>query len=217
VLVKFRVRGNLRFLSHAEMVKVLERACVRGGIQVQYSQGFNPHPRLSLPLPRSVGVESDDELLCVRIDKSIGAQEHRSIGDLCSSIKTKLSEQLPEGLELVSADVGRGVPQPRLATYLLEVRSEYVNERLKARTGALLACESLEVQRQTDHKRAKLKNVDVRGFLKSIELDDNNIEVKCKVSSAGTIRVDEILRLLELDVAKLAGPIRRTNVEWEEG
>lgn len=217
MLVKFRVRGNLRFLSHAEMVKVLERACVRGGIQVQYSQGFNPHPRLSLPLPRSVGVESDDELLCVRIDKSIGAQEHRSIGDLCSSIKTKLSEQLPEGLELVSADVGRGVPQPRLATYLLEVRSEYVNERLKARTGALLACESLEVQRQTDHKRAKLKNVDVRGFLKSIELDDNNIEVKCKVSSAGTIRVDEILRLLELDVAKLAGPIRRTNVEWEEG
>jgi predicted ABC-class ATPase len=132
-------------------------------------------------------------------------------------MKTKLSEQLPEGLELVSAGVGRGVPQPRLATYLLEVRSEYVNERLKARTGALLACESLEVQRQTDHKRAKLKNVDVRGFLKSIELDDNNIEVKCKVSSAGTIRVDEILRLLELDVAKLAGPIRRTSVEWEEG
>ncbi|MHC4488481.1 MAG: hypothetical protein ACYS9C_02770, partial [Planctomycetota bacterium] len=56
--------------------------------------------------------------------------------------------------------------------------------------------------------------VDVRGFLESIELDERGIVVECKISSAGSIRVEEILKLLELDVENLAAPIRRTNVQF---
>ena len=66
VIVKFGIKGNLRFLSHAETIRLFERACVRAGIKLVYSQGFNPHPKLSLPLPRTVGVESDDDLLYLR-------------------------------------------------------------------------------------------------------------------------------------------------------
>jgi hypothetical protein len=78
----------------------------------------------------------------------------------------------------------------------------------------LLASESLNLQRRVDAKNSKFKNVDVRPFLKSIELDDRAIVVECKISSAGTIRVDEILKLLELDAEMLTAPIRRTNVKW---
>ena len=53
-------------------------------------------------------------------------------------------------------------------------------------------------------------------FLKSIKLDNRNIAVECKISSAGSIRVDEILKLLELDVEKLEAPVRRTNVQWQK-
>ncbi|MBN2271219.1 MAG: DUF2344 domain-containing protein, partial [Sedimentisphaerales bacterium] len=63
MLLKFRIWGNLRFLSHAETMKVFQRACARAGLDVAHTEGFNPRPRLSLPLPRSVGVESDEELL----------------------------------------------------------------------------------------------------------------------------------------------------------
>jgi hypothetical protein len=38
--------------------------------------------------------------------------------------------------------------------------------------------------------------------------------VECRISPAGSIRVDEIVGLLELDEGKLAGPIRRTDVQW---
>ena len=55
----------MRFLSHAETMRLFQRACVRAGVKVAYSQGYNPHQRMSLVLPRSVGVESDDELLCL--------------------------------------------------------------------------------------------------------------------------------------------------------
>ncbi len=223
VLVKFKIRANLRFLSHAEVLKVFQRACVRTGIKMQYSQGFNPRPKLSLPLPRSVGVETDDDLLCLRIDRGTSAQAHKSISDLCTSMKTKLSEQLPENFELVSVEMtkAKSAPQPRAATYVLDVRQEYVNEKLKARIERVLASESLNVQRRIHGKDSRLKaedrrqrTVDVRGFLESIELDERGIVVECKISSAGSIRVEEILKLLELDVENLAAPVRRTNVQW---
>ena len=55
----------MRFLSHAETIRVFQRACVRAGVQIAYSQGFNPHQKMSLVPPRSVGVESNDDLLCL--------------------------------------------------------------------------------------------------------------------------------------------------------
>ena len=209
------------------MVKVFQRACVRAGIKIRYSQGFNPRPKLSLPLPRSVGIEVDDDLLCLRVNRD--PNEPR-VANHESRIKAGLAEQLPAGCELLSVSVERANAsfQPCLATYTLAIRREDVDEKLRTRIERLLASESLNIQRQMDAKNSKFKNVDVRVFLKSIELDDKGrvperneerlgtrIVVECKISSAGTIRVEEILKLLELNVEKLAAPIRRTKVQWQ--
>ena len=97
---------------------------------------------------------------------------------------------------------------------MLTVQQEYLNEQLKDTIERLLASESISVQRQIDKRKSRIKNIDVRAFLESIELEQNSIIVECKISSAGSIRVDEILELLELDAEKLASPIKRTNVKW---
>ncbi len=213
-MIEFKVRGNLRFLSHAETLRVFQRACVRAGVKVLYSEGFNPRPKLSLPLPRTVGIEVDDDLLCFRIEGA-GAQEN----DLCTSTKTRLSEQLPDGLELLSARFAKtSTPiQPCQAAYLLAVQKEYLDENLKNRIKHLLESENLNLRRQMGPENARFKNVDVRPFLKSIELEDTGLSVECKISSAGSIRLDEILGLLELDYGMLSAPIRRTRVQWQEG
>jgi radical SAM-linked protein len=222
LVVKFRIGGSLRFLSHAQTLRVFQRACVRAGLKIQYSQGFNPRPRLSLPLPRPVGVASDDELLCLRVRKSTSPQEHKSIS---AQVYKSINAQVPEGCELLSVNVAKANTsfQPCSAAYVLAVRKEYLNEELKATIKRLLASESINLQRQIDKRKSRIenresriKNIDVRGFLKSIELDPNSIIVECKISSAGSIRVDEILKLLRLDVEKLASPIRRTSVQWQQ-
>jgi hypothetical protein len=87
---------------------------------------------------------------------------------------------------------------------------------LKARIKSLLASATLVLERRIDIKDPRLRSVDVRPFLKSIESDDRTIIVECKISSAGSIRIDEILKLLELDVEKLVAPIRRTSVQWQQ-
>jgi radical SAM-linked protein len=181
---------------------------------VLYSEGFNPRPKLSLPLPRSVGIEADGDLLCFRIESSTGARE----SDLCTLVKTRLSEQLPDGFELLTAKSAKAKAsiQPCQAAYLLAVRTEYLNEKLKSRIKHLLASENLNLQRRIGPENSKFKNVDVRPFLKSIELDDTGITVECKISLTGSIRLDEILELLELDYDMLSAPIRRTRVQWQE-
>lgn len=219
VVIKFRLRGNLRFLSHAETVKVFQWACARADINVQHSQGFNPRPKLSLPLPKSVGIEVDEDVLCLRI----------SAAEL-PTLKARLSEQLPAGSELlsVSATETKKSFQPKLATYKValhkdkellqdkgkeEARKDF-DEKLKARIKRLLASEALNLQRRVDAK-GNIRNVDVRPFLESIEFDGSDVIIECKISNAGSIRVDEILRLLDLHAGNLTAPIRRTKIEWK--
>jgi radical SAM-linked protein len=220
LVIKFRIGGALRFLSHAQTLSVFQRACVRAGKEICYSQGFNPRPKLSLPLPRPVGVASDDDMLCIRIPKNTILQK-----DLLSKQVYKgISEQLPHGFELISLSVVEANKsfQPSSATYILEVPKEHLSEALKAKIEGLLASENLCIQRRITKKKSrtglresKIKNIDVRDFLESIELDSNGIIVKCKITPAGSIRVEEILSLLELDVEKLALPVRRTSVQWK--
>jgi radical SAM-linked protein len=214
VLIKFGVYGNIRFLSHAETVRVFERACIRAGIDLRYSCGFNPRPKLSLPLPKSVGVESDDELLCLGVNRARLPKEP----NLQSLIKAVLAGQMPQGLELLEVCIAgkKESFQPEAATYIFTVGQEELNEDLNSRIKRLLAGQSLDIRRRKGGKSSEFKNIDVRGFLKSIKLAGADITVECRISSAGSIRVDELLELLGLDAEKLAAPIRRTNIKWQQ-
>ncbi len=213
LLVRFRIGGRLSFLSHAETLRVFQRAFARARINIQHTQGFNPHPRLSLPLPRPVGVESDDELLCIRV---ICAPNELEAAAYEMQIRSSLSEQLPEGFELLSVSIAKAGTSfvPKSVTYVLAVRPQCVTGDLKTRIKQVLASESLYLERKTGPESLKYKTLDVRGFLKSIELEDSCVIVRCDTSPAGSIRIEEILQLLELDVDKLAAPIRRTSVRW---
>jgi len=105
---------------------------------------------------------------------------------------------------------------------VLAVRKEYLNEELKATIKRLLASDSIKIQRQTvktksgiRNRESKVKNIDVRGFFESIELGPDGIIVECKITPAGSIRIEEILKLLDLDDEKLALPVRRASVQWK--
>jgi radical SAM-linked protein len=214
LVIKFKVGGSLRFLSHAETVKLFQRACVRAGINMRYSRGFNPRPRLSLPLPRTVAVASDDDLLCLRVNRDPKGPQ---VADYESRIKDRLSGRLPKDCILLSVEAAEANAsyRPDSATYIFPVPPEYINQKLKVVIERLLASENLNLQRRVDAKSSKFKNVDVRPFLKSIEIADKAIVVECKISSAGTVRVDEIIKLLQLKPDELTAPIRRTNVKWK--
>jgi len=221
LLIEFQVVGSLRFLSHAQMLRLFQRACVRAGFDMHYTQGFNPRPRLSLPFPKAVGVESDGELLYIRmrsgrILRSDAVESGQSLDP--ERLGRRLACELPEGCSIVSA---RLVPahlsiQPLGVTYLFRVRPEFIDQQFKARIEAVLQRDRIEVERIDAGKANKAKKVDIRRFIESIRLQGQEMFVDCRVGPGGSVRVDELLELMGLSMESLAEPVRRVELRWTD-
>jgi radical SAM-linked protein len=193
----------VRFLSHAETMRVFQRACVRAGVQIAYSQGFNPHQKMSLVPPRSVGVESNDDLLCLRL------KEGQTEIDV-----ELLKAELPAGIEIISVETtqANNIPEPISAKYMLKVQNQKNDDGIRKHITDVMASDKIVINRRAGED-SRTKPVDVRPFLESIKAEAGEFTVDCKISAAGTIRVDEILGLLQLKTADLTGPVRRTGIQ----
>ncbi len=217
LVVRFGIRGWSRFLSHAETLRVFQRACARADLPVKFSQGFNPHPRMSLPLPRPVGVEAEDECLTARLFDERGWNP-----EAAAEIQSRLAAQLPEGFDLKSVILIRANAsvQPESAQYVLPLTPEAARRKgdaVRTRAEAFLALDKALMERAPSDEagdRRRGRQVDVRPFVKNIQYEGSDIVVAYGVSNAGTIRVEEVLRLLDLTLADLAGPVQRRQPTW---
>ena len=90
--MRFSKTGNIRYLSHLELINLFTRAVQRAGVPILYSQGFHPHPRFSFATATSVGVESQAEYLDMFVG-DIGPDEA-----LCC-----LNQVLPDGISILEA------------------------------------------------------------------------------------------------------------------
>ena len=85
-------RGEeIKFISHLDIMRLWERALRRAQIPLAYSEGFNPHPRISLAAPLPVGVTSEAELMDVFTIKWVSPHW----------FATMINEQLPPGMEIL--------------------------------------------------------------------------------------------------------------------
>ena len=71
VRLRFYKKGSLSYIAHLDLVRTLTKSIARAGIPVRYSEGFNPHPRLSFATAMSIGLESDCEFLDIRLVKTV--------------------------------------------------------------------------------------------------------------------------------------------------
>lgn len=87
----FKVQGSLSYLSHLELMKVFRQALRRSSVPVAYSEGFNPHMKLSFAVAKGVGLPSVGELLEITVIKEL---------DLEQTLET-INKNLPVGLEVL--------------------------------------------------------------------------------------------------------------------
>lgn len=85
----FSKTGRAVYISHLDLMRTITRAFLRADCRLKYSEGFNPHPQISIALPLSVGCESVCEIMDFKLIEDKEPEE----------ILTALSKQLPEGIE----------------------------------------------------------------------------------------------------------------------
>lgn len=92
--VQYSKKEEARFLSHLDLMTAMERAFRRAALPLAFSEGFNPHPRVSYASALAVGVTSDAEYLDVQLtDEKI----------LAAELVERLNKVLPRGLQVIDA------------------------------------------------------------------------------------------------------------------
>lgn len=64
----YGVSGALRFSGHLDIAGELARWLKRARVDVQYSEGFNPHPKMSFAQPKPVGMTAYNELVDIFVE-----------------------------------------------------------------------------------------------------------------------------------------------------
>ena len=68
VRIEFSKTGSMKFIGHLDVMRYFQKAIRRSGIDVSYSQGFNPHQLISFAAPLGVGLTSDGEYMDMQVE-----------------------------------------------------------------------------------------------------------------------------------------------------
>ena len=89
--MRFTKEGTAVYISHLDLMRTMQRAFFRAGYELKYSEGFNPHPRISVLQPLSVGSSSECELMDFCLTGDSGNEEE---------FISRMNASLPEGIRV---------------------------------------------------------------------------------------------------------------------
>lgn len=145
-------RGRLRFSSHRDFQRLLERAIRRAGVPIAFTAGFSPHPRISYAGAAPTGVASEAEYVELALSKEVDAEQ----------VRAALDEALPAGFDVLEVVVAR-TPDfaERLAASLWRLELDgLAPDRVGEAVAALLESAEVPVSRLT---KAGVRTFDARG------------------------------------------------------
>lgn len=93
-VLEFQKKGLVKYTSHLDMLRLFKRAFKITGIPLEYSKGYNPHPKMGFAQPLSLGFTSEAEYL-----------EFSTYENLRKDfILERLKDAMPEGIILKSLE-----------------------------------------------------------------------------------------------------------------
>jgi len=205
--VRFKRGGEVKFISHLDLIRLWQRAFQRARIPIAYSEGFSPHPRISLAAPLPIRVTSDAELMDLHLAKWVSPH----------FLTSALSQQLPSGIEILQAyTIAPNQPslqsQVRFAEYQVTVKMERGKAEIEAAITSLLSAEHLPWQHQRD---TGPRHYDLRALISDLWLIDyqppyGTIGMRLRCDSGGSGRPEQVS--LALGFASPPQSIHRTKL-----
>ena len=172
--LRFSKTGRAVYISHLDLMHTMQRAFSRAGYELKYSEGFNPHPQISIALPLSVGAESVCEIMDFRLRQEADPKE----------IPARLTAVMPEGIE-----VSECYEQTRKVAELKYLEIEGVFEyderdavEMAKKLREFYAADEIVITKKT--KRG-MGESDIKSAIRSIEFlpMDGQVRIKAVISA----------------------------------
>ena len=161
-VLKFNKNGYAKYTSHLDLMRFFKRSFRKTGITLKYSQGFNPHPKMSFAQPLSLGYSSSCEYL----------EFETELAHEPSEMLKMITQTMPEGMDLVwckelKANVKSLAAAADSADYKVWILVLKTQEELDALAEGYMAQEEIiTLKRQKKDKKmvpVNIKNM-IRGF-----------------------------------------------------
>lgn len=204
VRIRFQKAGDLRFLSHHDLMHCFERMLRRCELPFKVSQGFHPMPRMVFALSLALGIAGNAEVLELELEQPMPADE----------IRRRLVAQAPAGMEIIDVCLidPKVRAQVRRAFYRVAVPAERQTD-VAGRIAGVLDSPTCRVQRS----RPQPRQVEIRPYLDDLRLEDGYLNMVFWVTPTGTARPDDLWPLLGLEDVIAAGAlVERTKLELHD-
>lgn len=171
-LVKWTKEGNMKYISHLDIMRLFQRALKRTDIKLKYSEGFSPHPKMSIAQPLSLGYTSRGEYIEFETREDFRAE----------TVRKRLAGAMPPGVEVLECTE---LKEARKVSALIVAASYTIGFGKTGLdgTGSAVTAEGLQaaVTRFTDSesviieklqkKSGKVTEVDIRPMVRSLEFE----------------------------------------------
>lgn len=194
--LRFAKKGRAVYISHLDLMRTMQRAFLRAGYPLKYSEGFNPHAQISILLPLSVGCSSVCELMDFQLTVDADMAE----------MPARLTAAMPEGIEAFEVyEMERKVKE--LKWLSIAGRFEY-DERDKAEMAAALrkffSAGSIVIEKKT--KRG-MGEADIAPAIKEIsfEAGEDCVALRAVISAQEpTLNPEHLVSALRQKAPELA-------------
>ena len=215
-LTKYRAQirkgREIAVLSHLDYVDLYARALVRSKLPIAYSEGFNPHIKMSFATALAVGVTSDSEYMNFQLTQNVPVKE----------VLERLNQQLPRGAEILKLKKLQGKVTTSYNTLLssYEVRIPYSGESSAAQT-AINTFNETETINYTRITPKKTRDIELKQYIAKpieVQVEDSILTLKMdiKITLTGSIKPSEVVHILHerfnLQVDENKAQIHRTKL-----
>ena len=222
IRVKYKKEDEMIFISHLDLQRLLQRAFRRAKINLSYSEGFNPHPKMSYGNALALGVESQGEYVDIEIEDDIEVDEFLE----------RINNQLPEGIKFIK---GQEIDPKTPSLSSVIVYGEYIfnidldtplsKEFVKSRVLNFVKSEEIIVTKT--NKKGRKVEVDIRPLIKNfdlVSLDDKKVTFESTIATGSkanlniNILIPQILNMLDLEIdPREVSVLRRDVYAMEDG
>lgn len=199
---------DIRFISHLEYIRTIERAIRRAKIPAAYSEGFNPHMKFSLASALGVGVVSYTEFVEIELAEPMEAEK----------AAMSLSKALPRGIRIIAGDAVESnhpalMAQAGGASY--RVTLPYA-EDITAAVQDFNSRTELLFKKIAPKKKDKVKEIDVKFYIPVVDVQQENNQTvfsfDCKITPTGSMKAVDLLNALNEQYA-LQLPVEKADIE----
>lgn len=186
ILCKFTKLGYLKFISHLDLVDLFQRTLFQNKIDVKFSEGFNPHPRMSIAYPLPLGIESNSEYMEIYLNSKIDLKD----------FLIKMNERLPQGIKIVEAkyDDDESISNKvKSVVYAFKLLNTFYDKNkdidIAKELDKVNAMDIVEIERKRKKgKRRIFVKENAKDYLNRLELKDEAIYAYIKMSENGSLK-----------------------------